>query len=121
MAMRPKLLFADDQGTIYDHPFLEMAGASGPRLVRPAPSDLVQLPAMSRLYFHPGCPPYGYDPKKRKIVLLAGDKNRPQNSQVQCRVGIYSAGLGAAAAAGHGLQQKKSHASHVGLQHRGLS
>jgi pyruvate-formate lyase-activating enzyme len=25
---------------------------------------------MSRLYFHPGCPPYGYDPRKRKMVLL---------------------------------------------------
>jgi len=72
--MRPKLLFADDQGTIYDHPFLEMAGASGPRLMRPAARDLVRLPPMSRLYFHPGCPPYGYDPKKRKIVVLAETK-----------------------------------------------
>jgi len=82
MAMRPKLLFADDQGTIYDHPFLEMAGASGPRLLRPSSNDLVQLPAMSRLYFHPGCPPYGYDPKKRKIVLLT--ETRIGRTTVRC-------------------------------------
>jgi wyosine [tRNA(Phe)-imidazoG37] synthetase (radical SAM superfamily) len=68
--MRPKLLFADDRGTIYDHPFLEMAGASGTRPVRPAAKDLVRLPAMSRLYFHPGCPPYGYDPRRRRFVLV---------------------------------------------------
>jgi len=70
MKSRPKLLFADDQGRIYDHPFLEMVGASGSHNVRPRIPDVAPLPPMSKLYFHPGCPPYGYDPVKRKIVLL---------------------------------------------------
>jgi pyruvate-formate lyase-activating enzyme len=45
-----------------------MAGASGPHIVRPAAGDLVPLPDMSRLYFHLNCPPYGYDPDRKKIV-----------------------------------------------------
>ncbi|MFC1591936.1 radical SAM protein [Thermodesulfobacteriota bacterium] len=68
--MRPKLLFATDDGTIYDHPYLEMVGCSGRSLQRPDPRDLVQLPGLSRLYYHLGCPPYGYDPRKKKIVPL---------------------------------------------------
>ncbi len=71
---RPSLLFADDSGTIYDHPYLEMAGCSGHTVVRPDASDLVPFPEMSRLYFHPGCPPYGYDPKKKRVVLLTETK-----------------------------------------------
>jgi len=68
--MGPRLLFADDNGTIYDHPFLEMLGCSGSALVRPEPATLTVLPDMSRLYFHPGCPPYAWDPRQKKIVLL---------------------------------------------------
>jgi len=68
--MRPRLLFADERGTIYDHPFLEMLGCSGSHLVRPAADMLAVLPDMSRLYFHPGCPPYAWDPRKEKIVRL---------------------------------------------------
>ena len=66
----PRLLFADDNGTIYDHPYLEMLGCSGTAHVRPEPATLTVLPEMSRLYFHPGCPPYAWDPRQKKIVLL---------------------------------------------------
>ncbi len=69
--LRPKLLFADEQGTIYSHDTLEMLGCSGSSIVRPEPSELTMLPAMSRLFFHPNCPPYGYDPKKKTVVRLA--------------------------------------------------
>lgn len=67
---RPKLLYADEKGTIYSHPFLEMVGASGHALLQPDPADLTLLPDMSRLFFHPKCPPYGYDPVKKTIVCL---------------------------------------------------
>lgn len=70
MKIRPKLLFADDQGNVYDHPYLEMVGASAHFIVRPDPMDMVPLPEMSKLYFHLNCPPYGYDPFKKKTVLL---------------------------------------------------
>ena len=68
MRTAPKMLFADEKGIIFDHPYFEMAGASGQVAVRPDLDDLVPLPEMSRLYFHPNCPPYGYDPKEKRIV-----------------------------------------------------
>lgn len=74
MKTRPKLLFADKQGNIYDHPQLEMVGSSGPSIQRPERDDLVPLPGLSRLYYHPDCPPYGYDPQKDRIVLLKQTK-----------------------------------------------
>jgi len=80
--MRPRLLFADDNGTIYDHPYLEMLGCSGSALVRPDPATLTALPDMSRLYFHPGCPPYAWDPRHKKIVLL--DRTTIGNRRVRC-------------------------------------
>lgn len=70
MTEAPKLLFADAQGRIYDHPYLEMVGSTGRDLTRPAPARLVTLPKLSRLYYHPGCPPYGYDRRKKRYVLL---------------------------------------------------
>jgi wyosine [tRNA(Phe)-imidazoG37] synthetase (radical SAM superfamily) len=80
--MRPRLLFADDNGTIYDHPYLEMLGCSGNALVRPEPTALVALPDMSRLYFHPGCAPYAWDPRHNKIVLL--DRTTIGRRRVRC-------------------------------------
>ena len=80
--MRPKLLFADENGTIYDHPFLEMLGCSGSALVRPDPATLTVLPEMSRLYFHPGCPPYAWDPQQKKIVCL--DRTTIGKRRVRC-------------------------------------
>ena len=80
--MRPKLLFADENGTIYDHPFLEMLGCSGSALVRPDRATLTVLPEMSRLYFHPGCPPYAWDPRQKKIVCL--DRTTIGKRRVRC-------------------------------------
>lgn len=70
MPSKPRMLLADERGTIYDHPWLEMVGFNGSVIVHPDQDDLVPLPDMSRLYFHPNCPPYGYDPKKNQVVLL---------------------------------------------------
>jgi pyruvate-formate lyase-activating enzyme len=71
---RPKLLYADEQGNIYSHPRLEMVGCSGTTIVRPGSEDLTPLPDMSKLFFHPRCPPYGYDPVKKKVVSLPETK-----------------------------------------------
>ena len=68
------MLFADEKGNIYDHPWLQMVGCNGSVNISPDPDDLVKLPDMSRLYFHPNCPPYGYDPEKKQIVLLRETK-----------------------------------------------
>ncbi len=74
MTKKPKMLFADEEGNIYDHPWLEMAGCNGSFMVQPDPVDLADLPEMSRLYYHPNCPPYGYDPEKKCFVLLTETK-----------------------------------------------
>jgi molybdenum cofactor biosynthesis enzyme MoaA len=71
---RPKLLYTDEQGNIYSHPRLEMIGCSGTAPVRPDPEDLTLLPDMSKLFFHPNCPPCGYDPVKKTVVCLAETK-----------------------------------------------
>jgi pyruvate-formate lyase-activating enzyme len=81
-ALRSKLLFADEQGTIYSHGSLEMLGCSGSSIVRPDAKDLIMLPAMSRLFFHPDCPPYGYDPKKKIVVRL--DEMKIGRRRVKC-------------------------------------
>jgi len=64
----PALLWADNQGRILDHPFLEMAGFSAARPRRPDPGDLVPLPPFSRLFYLPGCPPLGWDRKMGRFV-----------------------------------------------------
>ena len=70
MNAMPKMLFADEQGTIYDHPDFEMVGCSGSALLTPDVKDLVRLPAMSRLYFHPNCSPFGFDPRSGRTVSV---------------------------------------------------
>jgi len=80
--MRPKLLFADPQGNIYDHPHLEMVGCNGTHHVLPDPAETTRLPDMSRLYFHPDCPPYGYDPRQKRIVRLS--ETRIGRKRIRC-------------------------------------
>ena len=65
----PALLWADDKGRIMDHPYLEMAGFSGTDPVLPNPEELVSLPEFSRLFYLPGCPPLGWDPRQGKFVV----------------------------------------------------
>lgn len=68
--LRPKLVFADENGNIFSHPRLEMIGFSGSLPVQPDPHEMAMLPDMSKLFFHPRCPPYGYDPIKKHLVCL---------------------------------------------------
>ncbi len=82
MPTAPKMLFADDKGTIYDHPYFEMAGASGQVTVRPDLNDLVPLPEMSKLYFHPHCTPYGYDPEQERLVPVT--ETRIGRKKIKC-------------------------------------
>lgn len=59
----PYMLYADDQGRVYDHPYYRMAGFSGDS---PAPldeDDLIVMPEFSKLFYIPDCPPIGLDPR----------------------------------------------------------
>lgn len=66
----PKLLYADAQGNIFDHPTLCMAGMSGPEAVLPEGVELIPLPEGSRLFTIPDTPPMAWDEKQRKFVTV---------------------------------------------------
>ena len=57
------MLYADEKGRIYDHPYFRMAAFSGRSPVPLALQDLAPLPEFSKLFFIPECPPVGVDPE----------------------------------------------------------
>lgn len=67
----PTLLIADKDGKITEFPELLMAGMSNGCYFRPAPEDLIPLPAGSELFTLPGRLPVGWDPVTDEPVLLA--------------------------------------------------
>ncbi len=65
MAVSPRLVVADPDGQILDHPFLRMAGHSGPDVVAVPSEDLLRLPEGSKLFSMPGSQPVAWDPRQR--------------------------------------------------------
>ena len=70
----PRLLFSDEKGRIFDHPYLLALGRSGRDLVLPTEEEWTTLPEMSRLFFLPGCHPIGMDPDTGDLVILESEK-----------------------------------------------
>ncbi|MBW1804037.1 MAG: radical SAM protein, partial [Deltaproteobacteria bacterium] len=58
----PYMLYADERGQIFDHPHLRMAGFSGGGPVPLGENDLHPMPAFSKLFYLPNCPPIGLNP-----------------------------------------------------------
>ncbi|WP_298269106.1 radical SAM protein [Geobacter sp.] len=79
----PKLLYADAQGNIFDHPYLSMAGMSGPETVLPEGVELIPLPEGSRLFTIPDTPPVAWDGKKRQFVTVATVREGRRSVPVQ--------------------------------------
>jgi len=59
----PYLLYADEKGRIFEHPYLRMAGSWGSDPAPMEDKDLVPLPELSKLFYLPGCAPVGLDPE----------------------------------------------------------
>jgi pyruvate-formate lyase-activating enzyme len=59
----PYMLYADECGNIYDHPYLRMAGFSGNTLAAISKRDLIRMPSFSKLFYFPNCAPIGIDPE----------------------------------------------------------
>lgn len=59
----PFMVFADQNGYIYEHPYLRMVGFSGPDPVLPGNKDLIKVPPLSKFFFIPDCHPIGLDPR----------------------------------------------------------
>ena len=68
----PKLVYADEQGNLYDHPHLLMVEDRGAGPVRPPEGTLVPVPRGSDFYTLPGRQPIGMDPNSGEIVTLDG-------------------------------------------------
>ena len=77
----PKLVYADSQGQIYDHPYLTMAGMSGPEAVLPDSIELIPLPEGSRLFTIPNTPPIAWDSRKKGFATV--DKAPGVRGQLQ--------------------------------------
>jgi pyruvate-formate lyase-activating enzyme len=74
-----RLVYADESGQLYDHPYLEMAGSSGGSWTRIEDDVLIPLPAGSELFLLPFRVPVGYDRKKSRFVRLDEDPYNPQS------------------------------------------
>ena len=77
-----RLVYADESGQLYDHPYLEMAGSSGGSWTQVEDDLLIPLPPGSELFLLPRRLPVGYDHKKRQFVRLEEDPYKSQ-SKVQ--------------------------------------
>jgi pyruvate-formate lyase-activating enzyme len=65
-----RLVFADESGQIFDHPSLEMAGASAGTWERVEGGALIPLPPGSELFVLPGRLPVGYDPECGRFEVV---------------------------------------------------
>jgi pyruvate-formate lyase-activating enzyme len=78
----PRLVFANCDGKVYDHPSLRMAGRSGHSFVLPEEEELVPLPKGSQLFTMPGRSPVGWDEQEGRGVVL--DEAEVNGKKTQC-------------------------------------
>ncbi|MCL6639475.1 MAG: radical SAM protein [Firmicutes bacterium] len=71
------LLYADPEGSLFEHPSLAAAGRTGDYIVDLEDNDLVELPAGASLVMVPGRPPLGLDRKGRFAVLEHAPASAP--------------------------------------------
>lgn len=77
MADKPRMVFCDARGRIYDHPKLLLAvdDGSGPRPAEP--DELIEIPRGSDVFTLPGRAPIGIDPRSGEPVVFDSLKGRP--------------------------------------------
>jgi hypothetical protein len=71
MTTIPRLIVADSEGQILDHPFLGMAGRSGPEVIPIPPEDLLRIPEGSKLFTMPGSHPVAWDSRRSAYRMVA--------------------------------------------------
>lgn len=79
----PKLLYADAQGNIFDHPELGMAGMNGPEAVLPEDVELIPLPEGSRIFTIPATPPIAWDAKQNRFVTVDSVRQGKRRTSIQ--------------------------------------
>src|SRR5512141_2514169 len=88
----PKLLYADAQGNIFDHPHLNMAGMNGTEAVLPEDVELIPLPEDSRLFTIPDTPPVAWNAAKKSFVTVAEVKEGRRSMKVQAVSAVMAPG-----------------------------
>jgi pyruvate-formate lyase-activating enzyme len=79
--VRPRLLYADEQGTIRDHPSLLATGVDGGEPAPLSACDPIVMPRGSDLFFLPGRTPVGWNPRQQRLVAWPFDElGRPVNA-----------------------------------------
>ena len=68
--IQPAMVFADADGSVYDHPDLLMLVRRGRELTLPRPDELIPLPEGSDLYLLPGRHALGLDPETGKAEAM---------------------------------------------------
>jgi pyruvate-formate lyase-activating enzyme len=79
----PRLLYADERGTLFDHPELCMAGMSGTEAVLPERVELIPLPEGSRIFTIPDTPPLAWDAARRAFVPVETVRHGRKQVRVQ--------------------------------------
>jgi len=64
MTESPRLVVADPEGQILDHPYLRLAARSGTEVVSVPPEDVLRIPEGSKLFTMPGSCPVAWDPRR---------------------------------------------------------
>ena len=68
--IQPCMVYADENGNIYDHPDLLMLCRRGAELTLPRPDELIPLPEESEFFLLPGRGALGFDPESGQVEEL---------------------------------------------------
>lgn len=88
----PKMIYADAQGNIYDHPELCMVGMNGNVSVLPEDVELIPLPEDSRLFTMPAMPPVAWDDKKKVFITVNEVRSGRNKQRVQAVAAFMAPG-----------------------------
>lgn len=88
----PKMLYADQKGTIYDHPELCMAGMNGNEALLPDSVELIPLPEDSRLFTMPSMPPIGWDDRTKRFVTQDSVREGRRSQPIQAVAAFMAPG-----------------------------
>ena len=66
----PYMLYADNNGQVFEHPYYRMVGLSGIKPMTLKNEDLIPMPLFSKLFFIPDCPPIGFDPASGRYETI---------------------------------------------------
>lgn len=89
---KPKMLYADKKGNIFDHPYLEMAGMNGTTAVLPERMELIPLPEDSKLFTMPAMPPIAWDNRKKSFLTVPELKEGRRTEKIQAVAAFMAPG-----------------------------